>query len=273
MELIVFDLDGTLLDARSQVSAHTRDTLQRLRRRGIAYTVATGRTLHAARDLLQDHSFTLPHIYKNGVVIWRPDSDHYSHHNLLTTAEIHCVVAAFMSVAVTPFVFTLQPKNRTVVYHPPMRSDAERRLATLFARDRGLELLPIADMPAAADITNVSALGSREAIESVTQLVESEEHLVAYAGTALEGDDLHWVDIHHSAASKGGAVAQLKQDLGVSRVICFGDSDNDLSMFAVADESYAPSNARAEVRAAATAVIGHHDEDGISQFLRERFGL
>jgi 5-amino-6-(5-phospho-D-ribitylamino)uracil phosphatase len=273
MELIVFDLDGTLLDASSQVSAHTRDTLQRLRRRGIAYTVATGRTLHAARDLLQDHNFTLPHIYKNGVVIWRPDSDHYSHSNLLTTPEIRRVVAAFMSVAVTPFVFTLQPRNRTVVYHPPMRSDAERRLATLFARDRGLELLPIADMPAAADITNISALGSREAIDSVAQLVATEEHLVAYAGTALEGDDLHWVDIHHSAASKGGAVTQLKQDLGVSRVICFGDSDNDLSMFAVADESYAPSNARDEVRAAATAVIGHHDQDGISQFLRERFDL
>ncbi|HEY6130741.1 MAG TPA: HAD hydrolase family protein, partial [Halioglobus sp.] len=37
--------------------------------------------------------------------------------------------------------------------------------------------------------------------------------------------------------------------------------------------SYAPSNARPEVRAAATAVIGHHDEDGIAQFLRERFHL
>jgi 5-amino-6-(5-phospho-D-ribitylamino)uracil phosphatase len=273
MELIVFDLDGTLLDASSQVSAHTRETLRQLRRRGIAYTVATGRTLHAARDLLQDHSFTLPHIYKNGVVIWRPDSDHYSHSNLLTTAEIHRVVAAFMGVAVTPFIFTVAPQNRHVVYHPPMRSDAERRLATLFARDRGLELLPLADMPTDADITNISALGSREAIESVAQLVATEEHLVAYAGTALEGDDLHWVDIHHSAASKGSAVTQLKQDLGVSRVICFGDSDNDLSMFAVADESYAPSNAREEVRAAATAVIGHHDQDGISQFLRERFDL
>jgi 5-amino-6-(5-phospho-D-ribitylamino)uracil phosphatase len=151
LELIVFDLDGTLLDAKSQVSAHTRDTLQLLRQRGIAYTVATGRTLHAARDLLQDHNFTLPHIYKNGVVIWRPDSDHYSHHNLLSAAEILSVLAAFMSVAVTPFVFTLQPKNRTVVFHPPMRTDAERRLAALFARDRGLELLPIADMPATAE--------------------------------------------------------------------------------------------------------------------------
>jgi 5-amino-6-(5-phospho-D-ribitylamino)uracil phosphatase len=273
MELIVFDLDGTLLDAKSAVSAHTRDTLQQLRRRGIAYTVATGRTLHAARDLLHGHGFNLPHIYKNGVVIWRPDSDHYSHSNLLTTPEIRCVVAAFMDVAITPFIFTLEAKNQQVVYHPPMQNDAERRLATLFAQERGLQLLPLADLPVAADITNISALGSRAAIESVAQLVQTQEHLVAYAGTALEGASWHWVDIHHSAASKGNAIAQLKQDLGVSRVICFGDSDNDLSMFAIADESYAPSNARDEVKAAATAVIGHHDQDGISQFLRERFNL
>jgi hypothetical protein len=44
-------------------------------------------------------------------------------------------------------------------------------------------------------------------------------------------------------------------------------------MFAGADESYAPSNAKEEVKAAATAVIGHHDEDGISEFLRRRFDL
>lgn len=273
MDLLVFDLDGTLLDGRSEVSAHTRETLQLLQRRGIAYTVATGRTLHAARDLLHGHGFTLPHIYKNGVVIWRPQNDAYSHSNLLTNPEIRSVVAACSAVGVSPFIFTLEPGNRHAVYHAPLSSEAEHRLATLFARDRGLAVLPVSDMPAIAAITNLSALGPREAIEYITRQVQSEEHLVAYAGAALEGDGLLWVDIHHSAASKGGAVTQLKQDLGVSRVICFGDSENDLSMFAMADESYAPSNARDEVRAAATAVIGHHDEDGISRFLRERFDL
>jgi Cof subfamily protein (haloacid dehalogenase superfamily) len=273
VELIVFDLDGTLLNRRSEVSAHTRETLQRLGQRGIAYTVATGRTLHASRDLLAGHGFILPHIYKNGVMIWQPDSGHYSHSNLLTNGEIRRVFEAFMDQGVTPFIFTVEPGNRHAVYHPPMQTDTERELARVFGEERGLELLPVASLPAEADITNISALGDRDAIEAVERLVREEEHLVAYAGVAIEGEHLHWVDIHHSAASKGGAVEQLKLDLGVSRVICFGDSDNDLSMFAGADESYAPSNAKEEVKAAATAVIGHHDEDGISEFLRRRFDL
>ena len=61
--------------------------------------------------------------------------------------------------------------------------------------------------------------------------------------------------------------------LGIRRVICFGDNDNDLSMFALADESYAPENANDAVKRAATAVIGHHDDEGIARFLRKRFAL
>jgi hydroxymethylpyrimidine pyrophosphatase-like HAD family hydrolase len=44
-------------------------------------------------------------------------------------------------------------------------------------------------------------------------------------------------------------------------------------MFACADEAYAPANAKPQVLEAADAVIGHHDEEGIAEFLRERFSL
>ncbi|MFT4615424.1 MAG: Cof subfamily protein (haloacid dehalogenase superfamily) [Bacteroidia bacterium] len=273
MELVVFDLDGTLLNGASLVSDHTRDTLASLRERGIAYTVATGRTLHAAKDLLEDHGFSLPHIYKNGVIVWRPENDTYIHTNLLTQDEIRHVLEAFIKIGITPFIFTLEEGNRHVVYHTPLQTDAEKRLIGIFANDRGLEVLPTERLPALADITNISALGTSEAISALEDLVAGVDHLVAYGGPALEGQNLYWIDIHHSAASKGAAVTELKRDLGATQVICFGDSDNDLSMFAMADECYAPSNAKDEVLAAATAVIGHHDEDGISHFLRERFEL
>ena len=48
MELVVFDLDGTLLNRESEISDYTSETLRLLSERDIAYTVATGRTLHGA---------------------------------------------------------------------------------------------------------------------------------------------------------------------------------------------------------------------------------
>ena len=48
MTLVVFDLDGTLLDNTSKISGYTADTLALMRAKRIPYTVATGRTLQAA---------------------------------------------------------------------------------------------------------------------------------------------------------------------------------------------------------------------------------
>ena len=88
MELIVFDLDGTLLNRQSEISAYTSETLKLLSRHDIAYTVATGRTLHGARAILQGHSFDLPQAYKNGVMIWHPQQQLYSSSKTLTADDV-----------------------------------------------------------------------------------------------------------------------------------------------------------------------------------------
>ena len=273
MELIVFDLDGTLLDASSRISPYTRETLSLLADRGIHYTVATGRALHAARNLIDGHGFRLPQAYKNGVLIWRPDDGDYSHHHFLTPMEIRHVVEAVMAQEVTPFLATLEPGAVHHVYHPPLRTDADRMLADALRSREGVALLPASKVPAEAEITSISAVGPHEAIAAIARMVAGEPDLVAYVGVAMEGPTSSWIDIHHRDGSKGNAVDVLREELGATRVLCFGDSDNDLSMFATADEAYAPANAIDAVRAAATSVIGHHDEDGIARFLRERFDL
>ncbi|MFT6956643.1 MAG: Cof subfamily protein (haloacid dehalogenase superfamily) [Halieaceae bacterium] len=273
MELIVFDLDGTLLNKQSTISAYTRDTLALLREQGIAYTLATGRALHAADSLIKGHGFDLPHIYKNGVFIWNPLEQRYSQSYLLSQHEIKHVMGVFFEQQVTPFVFTLEPGDKHAVYHSTLQNETERKLVDAFQNDRGLSVLPLSELPADAQITNISSLGSASAIDAIALHIIDEPNLVAYQGIAIEDKNFCWLDVHHTEGSKGGAVTSLKEELGAKRVICFGDSDNDLSMFALADEAYAPENAKPEVKASATAVIGHHDEDGIARFLRERFNL
>jgi Cof subfamily protein (haloacid dehalogenase superfamily) len=273
MELIVFDLDGTLLNKQSTISAYTRDTLALLRELGIAYTLATGRALHAADTLIEGHGFDLPHIYKNGVFIWNPLEQRYSQSYVLRQHEIKHVLEVFFEQGVTPFVFTLEPGDKHAVYHSTLQNDIEKELVGAFKNDRGLPVLSLAELPADAQITNISSIGSATGVDAIAEHIADEPNLVAYRGIAIEDENLCWLDVHHTEGSKGGAVASLKQELGARRVICFGDSDNDLSMFALADEAYAPENAKPEVKAAATAVIGHHDEDGIARFLRQRFKL
>jgi len=273
VELIVFDLDGTLLNQESAISDYTSETLRLLAEREIAYTVATGRTLHGARAILEGHQFLLPQAYKNGVMIWHPEQKRFSSGAMLTADELDHIVQACIRQGVTPFVFTLDQGQESNVYHPPLQSDVERRLISNLGIEDNVRARTLEELPADAAITHVNSIGPSEAIKAVLRSVNDEPHLVAYSGIAWEGRQWRWLDVHHSDASKGGAITVMKELLGIERVICFGDSDNDLSMFETADESYAPANANDAIKSAATAVIGHHDDEGIARFLRERFGL
>ncbi|TGG94199.1 HAD family phosphatase [Natronospirillum operosum] len=274
MDLVVFDLDGTLLNQQQRISDYTRDTLHRLGERHIAYTIATGRTLHAARPCLTGHDFTLPHVYKNGVIIWDPRQSQYRHPNFLTAEEIDAVLHAFADQQMTPFVCTLEDNDQPAIYHPVISDPMGEHLYGELLRHH--PEVPMRDLSALHDrsrITNISALGPQAAADAIGLRLVDMDHLVAYAGESIYNPGCAWMDIHHSAASKGSALEVLKTELGFERIICFGDSDNDVSMFSLADESYAPANATDDIKSRATAVIGHHDQDGIARFLRERFNL
>jgi Cof subfamily protein (haloacid dehalogenase superfamily) len=273
MELIVFDLDGTLLNRDSAISDYTSETLKMLSKRKIAYTVATGRTLHGTRTILEGHRFNLPHAYKNGVMIWHPEQRCFSNSTTLTCSELDNVVQDCLRKGITPFVFTLDEDHQSTVYYPALQTEADHLLVQSFSIDSNVRTRTLNELPSDAVVTHINSIGAFDAINAVMLSVAKEPQLVAYSGLAMEGAQWHWLDIHHSGASKGVAIKMLKELLGFQHVICFGDSDNDLSMFEAADEGYAPANANDAVKSAATAVIGHHDEEGIARFLRERFSL
>ena len=221
MELIVFDLDGTLLNRESAISEFTSETLSMLAERDIAYTVATGRTLHSARAILEGHRFTLPQAYKNGVMIWHPDQDRLAGGALLTVDELDRVVQACIRQSVTPFVFTLEKRTREHRLSSALQSEIEKKLI----RNLGLENQVVArsldELPGNAAITHVNSIGESDAIQAVLQSVNDVPHLVAYSGYAWEGNQWRWLDVHHSDASKGGAIQLLKELVGIDRVVCF----------------------------------------------------
>jgi len=271
--LVVFDMDRTLLDSQSRISPFTSETLALLRHNQIDYTIATGRTLQAALSPLEDNHFVQPMVLKNGAVIWQPDQHAYSHHHLLTPKEVNEVISVFTQSNLNPFVFSLEEDQHHAVYHAPLRDGFEVKLAHLFESERDLPLQALSQMPHSAHVINISAMGPMEDIEKVIEFVEHQPHLVAYSGMGITAQNLAWLDVHHSMGSKGNGIQYVSEHSGYDEIIAFGDGDNDISLFEVASESYAVENADEELKAVATAVIGHHDEDGVAHCLRERFNL
>lgn len=276
MDLIFFDLDGTLLNKSSEISSFTRDTLGLLSEKDIAFTVATGRTMHSAQFVLQGQSFVLPHIYNNGVAIWDPTGNALKLENLLAPSEVNLIIEHAVKSNITPFINTVNmdsPDHEHVIYHSAPKHQVEFDLIEKYFSRTKARLATIETLPANAHITNISMIGDAALVYDMYKQLNMHDELIAYSGPAIEGDEYRWMDVHHNLANKGSAVESLRNQLDASNVIVFGDSDNDLSMFKLADEAYAPSNAKPYIKDAATSVIGHHDEDGIARFLRERFSL
>lgn len=272
MDLVVFDLDGTLLNKQAEISPFTRDTLALMHDKGISYTVATGRTLHSAHEIIDGHGFNQPHIYSNGVIIWDPRACELSLNNALSNSEVAMILTAGQRHQITPFISVVDELNQHYIYHPPVQHDVEERLLKHYhTRKTATVINSVA--PDDAQITNISFLGHNKTVAKVKADISINPRLIAYSGEALEGKGLSWMDIHHSDANKGTAVNHLGGKLGASNIICFGDNDNDLSMFGIANESYATENAIDSIKVAANHVIGHHNKDGVAHFLRERFSL
>ena len=75
------------------------------------------------------------------------------------------------------------------------------------------------------------------------------------------------MELHPEGATKADAIVTLKNMLHCDKLVCFGDGKNDVSMFEIADECYAVSNAESELKEIATAVIGSNENDGVAKWL------
>ncbi|TDO99083.1 HAD-IIB family hydrolase [Marinomonas balearica] len=273
MELVVFDLDGTLLDRNQTLSPFTLETLDALSERGILYTIATGRTHLAARKCLTQHHFEHWMIFKNGVEWWHPLKQQYRHQTSLKRDSVDFALSHFSLNGVTPFVFCVASDGSHKVYHPPIKAHLSNLIANELGQHEELSLHPIREMKNDDVVTNLSALGSEGQASSIVLSLNGINEIKAYCGGGVYNKDVFWIDIHHQNACKGSAISALKNELGANKIIAFGDGDNDLSMFEYADEFFVPNNATMRIKSHATKVIGHHNDDGVAHFLRDYFQL
>lgn len=80
-----------------------------------------------------------------------------------------------------------------------------------------------------------------------------------------------WLDCVPEQAGKGGALTFVQERFGIlpSETMVFGDNQNDMEMFALADHSYAVENAREEVRRVASGQCDNYFEKGVLKVLQK----
>lgn len=259
-KLVVFDVDGTLLDEAGSCPPRTRATLDRLRANGLAVAIATGRPLAIA-----EHTLELI-----GGADWVACGNGSS---LLETATgiLHrdaCLPDELIEPTVTqlrsrlPGIGFALELERTVIEEPgfarrvpPSPHDAPvDDVLEALRRTPGTvrKIIPFHD----AHDADLSALASIVA-EVIDDRCEAHFGRLPIVEVALKGDN--------KAVALQVLVEHL--DIEVQNVIAFGDGYNDVEMLEWAGTGVAMGDAHAHVREAADVVTDRIDDGGVAVFL------
>ncbi|WP_133015102.1 HAD family hydrolase [Clostridium cuniculi] len=272
MELFVTDLDGTLINSKREVPKRSLEILNKLIERGVNFTVATARTPATAVEILQNLNLKLPVALMNGVLIYDTKELKYIDIKGIEKEAVNKVLDIFKTHKKSPLVYGVKD-NHLWVYHKEFENVYEYNFYKERVDKKLKTFVKVEDYNGSlrdSNIINFVAFDNYEKIKAIAEEIKSIEGItVNYYKDVYE--DCYFLEAYSSEASKANGIKYLSKYIGYSKVICFGDNLNDIPMFELADEAYATANAAEEIKKIATDVIGSCEENGVAEFLENRF--
>ncbi len=260
--LIALDVDGTILRSDSVLALRTSEALDRARQLGATVTLATGRDWVGVRDLLPTIPSADYALCVNGTEVATADGA-ILHATELDIDVARSVVATLRSVL--PGVAFGMGRDGDLIGEP------------LIAQN-----LPpdVGHTKEVSDVTESFGPGIRDLVIFHPDYVEDLDGLHALCLRALPVEGLEvtysglpMIEIVPPGSGKDAGLAWLANHLGISndRVVAFGDGLNDLGMLRWAGTGVAMGQAPAAVMKCADEVTTSNDDDGVAQWLEERF--
>ncbi len=272
----VSDLDGTLLTNEATLSEFSKRTLQKLLRDGLLFTVASARSVVSMGMLLEGLKLPLPVVEFNGAFLSDMETGRHEVINSIEPAVVEDVYRLLPRFGCVPFISTFNGTEDCVYYrdiiNDGMRWYLNDRLARKDKRWRSTEDLTRSFRDRVVCLTIVGGADVLSELEVAVQerhggMVETHHFENPYS------PGWYWLTVHDRRASKDQAVRVLMETYGLSgsELVVFGDQNNDIKMFRIADHAVAVANATAELKRHATHLIGSNQEDSVVKYLRDHW--
>ena len=265
--LVVTDLDGTLLDSASRLSAVNRRTLRSLGRKGVVRAVATGRSLYSAR-LVMHQDFPVDYLAFSsgaGIVSW-PDG------RLLRSPAmdpdlVSRLIARLRDLALDFMVQRAAPDSHRFHFVRSSRRnvDFEHRIERYRRYAR-----PLHDGAAVEFGVSQLVVIEPPGTDSHREILVREFEDVHVVRTTSPLDHAStWIELFPVGVSKAHASDWIRgrHAVDAARTVAVGNDYNDLDMLEWAAHACVVSNAPPSMRER-FAVVAANDEDGFTEAVR-----
>jgi hydroxymethylpyrimidine pyrophosphatase-like HAD family hydrolase len=278
-EAILLDLDGTLLDGRSELTPRTVSAIAALEAAGFHVMLCTGRSPAGTIPFYEQLGLKTAIAVYNGSWIGHPDQDpqHY-----IPIPDVH-LEALFATEQHADFSFRHRAgwKYTVMTEHPE-----HHQVAAWFenvVRADGNQELPTYDILRLSMFFDSDAFGG-QARDDVSARDLLWQKIPPHAREGLRAEifplsmfpqyassTLHLVEVQGDSKGKAETFEYLERHYGIpaERTIAVGDHYNDLTMLEGAGLAVVPASGIPEARARADVLVGHHARHGVAEWIEQ----
>lgn len=268
-KLVASDLDGTLLNNKSEVSRENLDAIGKLSDMGVMFIPSTGRTFAEMPRLIRNNENIRYYIYSNGTVVYDKKTgerilnciSNETGRKVLDIAreyEVHksfrcngrCYVDnRFQSLEAWDYYNVCREHRVVVENFGILIEDFEEKIDN-------------------ADEIEVYSFF----FKNLSEKEECRRRISGIEGIAVTGVTEYNIEVFNAAAGKGNALQVLAKKLGIKaeETISIGDSNNDSTILRASGLGLAVSNACDSLKAVADEIICSNEEH-VAKFVLEKY--
>ena len=260
IELIIFDVDGTLLDMKHRLDKRTKAAVKRCQQNHMRVSLATGKNWDSADDLVKELEIDQPMIFSNGAII-RDNQGNLLDRTALPLNVLQCASDYCQKEKYDLAMFYNKDAYvKQITYNVELLYD--------FGAKRVME---IGDWDAIQDkMSQIHKLMVLER-ERPQDLYQVEKDWRPHLADSVEYCQSlpAMFEVMPKGVSKGSALAKVCSllDIDISSVLAFGDGNNDIGMLNAAGWGVTLANASPQAKASADILVPSIDRCGTAQFL------
>lgn len=264
IKLVAIDIDGTLLNEKREITQEVKAAIASAVEKNVAIVLCTGRPLPGVKNqlnelgLYQDNDYVITY---NGALVQQTKSGKIIARHGLTYEdflEIEVMARRVGSHLHSIDDQTIYTTNRDIspyTVHEAFLVNMPLKYRTTdeMTPDMSIVKMMMIDEPAILDA----------AIARLPQTFREKY-------TTVKSSPFYF-EILNKEASKGAAVANLAQHLGIKQeeIMAIGDNENDLSMIEYAGLGVAMGNAVPLIKEVANVVTATNDEHGVAEAIKK----
>jgi len=257
VRLVVTDMDGTLLNGKSQVSNNFFKLFYQLKRHNIHFVAASGRQFYSIANKLHPIKDDIYIVAENGGITTSRSEELFSVN--LPQKKVHDLLPILRNL---DNVYTVLCGKRSA-YIETMNEKFISKFNEYYTTYKIVDDLTMVNDDDFFKIAVYHFESSEKFIYPVVKHLEDELQV------NISGEN--WLDISSPDANKGNALRFIQSKLGIGKdeTMVFGDYNNDLEMLKEAYFSFSMDNAHSNVKKIARFNTKSNEEQGV-EFILEK---